>query len=291
MSAIEKNHLRIELKKWERFFFKVNARKPTHQDILTAGDDVLNLYKKYWKIHKKSTQLCNQDDHLVQTEQPATAKSDLQSSLSLKQPTTPSDINKNGDPELSIWNTSLLQAAKAIKDLRSNSVCEPFLKNLNKNYSRKEFVKKTIFKKRKKRKEGTFPPHEIILNKAEDGIIESNVISLSQLNIVSEISKTDLPPATVSSQSSSLDPESPTPPSSSSSSSESEKEEPFEGCSLPVNNEPNGRKRKVRPINKGYKDNFVKIDLRKKSYASKGYRKINVKRVKREAYYRKAKKK
>ena len=68
---------------------------------------------------------------------------------------------------------------------------------------------------------------------------------------------------------------------------ELEEEEKFEGCLLPLNYK---RKRKTKvptakAIKKRNDENFVRIDLKKKSFASKGYKKLNVQNYKRKKYY------
>lgn len=407
MAALEKDQLKIELKKWERFFLKINGRKPTRHDILASEDDVKDLYKKYWKLNKTSASHSSQSVHDVQCT-PSTSKTAPkcldQPSLDSKKTAPSPETKDNEDAEAGVWNACLLKIAKETKARRTNTVCEPYLKNLRKNYSNEKFVKKVIIKRKKKKKEEEPPPSndqtDMIITEPEDAMIDPNSTIFSQLQILTQV--ITHPPEEESTHS----PLPPTVPESSfiphsfstippipidqvtptiiyspngelleaaispediqkadpiavvtisidvnngqldvqsdsgfvsngsvlSTTSceasinnvsqmevdtaieadlfagdfdtdplvlkvkecigekvdELEEEEAFEGCLLPLNYK---RKRKpkvksAKAIKKRNEENFIKIDLKKKSYASKGYKKINVQKLKRKAYYK-----
>lgn len=166
------DRLRIELKKWESDFSKINGRKPGTADIEAAGSDVKSLYKRYWSVVKGKD---NSREKKASNEVPRQPLGENNASNAIPLTTTtkvclkdvkttelkqddpikvPGNENKVSSLPSGVWGDQLLK--KNFVDKRKGeekSACKKYLNNLMKHYQNKQIVKKReLFLKNKKRK-------------------------------------------------------------------------------------------------------------------------------------------
>ncbi|KAI1286972.1 hypothetical protein HDE_10489 [Halotydeus destructor] len=128
--------LKVKLKKWEKTFHQINGRKPGKEDVKRAGEDVQELYRKYWECLKKHGKSSSKD-HVTKEKLPASLN-------------CPKIDQKN------VWNEGLCKKNIPIPDKSSSravpetAACKPFLNKLMQHYSKESVVKKFRFKKKKK---------------------------------------------------------------------------------------------------------------------------------------------
>ena len=333
--------LKIELKRWERSFFRMNGRKPGKEDIATAGEDVSLMYKRYWSVIKghpleSQSQKCKQQkEKKCEAAQPAAVKEKLVGESS--------SSHVASSLTTGVWGDQLLKKnfnARPDQQPDESPALQPFLSQLRKLHLREDYVKTNMVKglfslKRKKKpvdelsadlllgddvsepqpaagafSSSTYQAATILTTPDESpaSAIVNNIYSdVSPSSGISSFSGSSLKENDNSNQSFARPPSSGCPSiklfdEDEDNSTECEiakvketfsetlQEVLFDGCELlPIDFKMKKRKSVNPPTAKALKkrnDNYLKINMKKKSYASRGYKKIDVGKEKRKAHFK-----
>lgn len=338
--------LKIELKRWERSFCKMNGRKPGKEDIEAAGEDVSLMYKRYWSVIKGHPLEAKSQKCKSRTDRRSDSGSTVAAGVPQKE-------NQGGESSSShvasslptgVWGDNLLKKnfnPRPDQEPDESPTLQPFLSQLRKLHLREDYVKtnmvKGLFSLKRRKKPIAEPPAELPLDsddfdlQSEMGhfsdtsapattelstpvvaspasIILNNIYSdISPSSGISSFSGSSLKENDCSNQSFARPPSSNCPSiklfdEDEDNSTESEiakvketvaealHEVNFDGCELlPIDFKMKKSKSKNPPTAKALKkrnDNYLKINMKKKSYASRGYKKIDVAKEKRKAHYR-----
>lgn len=352
---MDRNQIKLELKKWEKFFEKVNGRKPNRADVRAADDDIKSLYKRYFsqstdrvwnpsllkqaKVSKdkKKSQVCQpyleklsrnysnmqfvkrtimkrkkkkEEPEVIVDEQEETINPSGNILSQLKILTEPADEWFDDGPVSPIITDSTSDLISTsypsfvppeFIDSATNEANIPTLLYSPVNDPQDPALMPTVLSGEEIL--ASDPVAIITLSfdmnngsldvQSDSGIVANGSVlsfnsndtmmqSTSQSGISSAIDADlfagdfDTDPLVLQVKEcidEKVD--------------ELEEEEKFEGCLLPLNYK---RKRKTKvptakAIKKRNEENFVRIDMKKKSFASKGYKKLNVQNYKRKKYY------
>lgn len=154
LSSLDK--LKIEIKHWERSFFKINGRKPKRPDIDRAGKDVIDMYRKFWSAVRKS----KKDGDSKDSQEKDSNGLENQKSQQTNSHKTDKDNGASSEIDNTFgraWNGDLLKKKTSKEDTKkSETAPNPVVNNLLKVTDKRNF--KTTLKRRKKPVEQTTVP-------------------------------------------------------------------------------------------------------------------------------------
>lgn len=354
MATMDRSQIKLELKKWEKFFEKVNGRKPNRADVRAAGDDIKSLYKRYFdpsnqvwnasllkkpksSIDRRKSQAC--EPYLEKLRRNYTNMQFVKRTImrrKKKKEDEPEAIVDGDeatiDPAGSILSQLTIltefnehspeeQLSPTITGLTSSLITPSFSypPELTVDSSAHEITGTTLLYSPNPGSDGEALMPTVVSN--NDDILPSDPVAVitvsldvnnglldvqSDSGIVSNgsvlsINSND----TVINSSSQFEMNSAidadlfagdfdTDPlvlqvkeAIDEKVDELEEEDRFEGCLLPLNykRKPKPKVPTAKAIKKRNEENYIRIDLKKKSYASRGYKKLNVQKYKRKKYY------
>ena len=310
--------LKIECKRWEKSFEKVNGRKPCSADIKTAGDDVQKMYRDYRRHRSERESRAKKKEELkclASCQEKAIPSIEVNSTISACETKT---IDKQCKPVVvsgSLWSDKLFKKPAKSPDKCKKTVVgpvsKPFVRSLLNQYKNLSLVdkKRSIFFQR-------------MASNSDRNLssvrINSNIFSFFKRNhffgdrrFEEQASQEEIPSVPIfDSILKSMENVAPEEDESNQSSKtatsnpnslfdDSDQEDDVvkqvkrqvnqivtieESKLLPVDWKKQLQKKKLAATRKKKKkpqENFVRIDLKKKSFASKGYKKFNVQKYKR----------
>lgn len=263
--------LKIQLKNWEKSFEKVNGRKPNRDDIKRAGSDVKEMYKRFWFYKanpglKYNDVVKKKDDgetkKVVVPKQSTSGIAFFEDSV-VTEETTKKGNHDEGDPIMS----SLMASFKSNK--------KSFSKNANKNKPKKVLLLEVVPESPEKEESpGDF--HRMDVSSTFEcepkENTDSNAISRSEfIRKMFHGEEDDLAYKKEMYEEK--------------ADNEIKLDEMFEGCTLlPVDWKPKAATKRKVTSKKKSAENFIRLDMKHKSFASKGYKKFNVQKYKRKQH-------